>query len=105
MPEYEYRCTKCGEHFEIICSMEDYELIDECPYCCTDSAVRVFSTQPGFVKLAESEIKTLGHLAKRHSETMSDDKKASLKRKNTAYMREGPDKPLPPGMRRIKKDV
>ena len=103
MPVYEYRCTKCEEHFEIICSMEEYEVIDDCPYCNTKSAVRVFSTQLGFVKLAESEIKTLGHLAKRHSETMSPDEIAHIKHKNTAYRREGPDQPLPPGMHRIKK--
>ena len=104
MPTYEYHCTNCLKDFDIFQNIHDFVLVTHCPQCKQSTAVMKFSTQDSFVKLAESEIKTLGHLAKRHTETMSADERASLHRKNTAYRREGPDKPLPPGMKRVKKE-
>ena len=32
MPTYEYRCTKCGEHLEVVQSFKDAPLT-ECPSC------------------------------------------------------------------------
>jgi putative FmdB family regulatory protein len=32
MPTYEYRCTKCGEHLEVVQSFSDKPLT-ECPSC------------------------------------------------------------------------
>src|ERR687886_282017 len=32
MPTYEYRCTKCGEHLEVVQSFKDAPLT-ECPQC------------------------------------------------------------------------
>ncbi len=32
MPTYEYRCTKCGEHLEVVQSFKDAPLM-ECPTC------------------------------------------------------------------------
>src|SRR5918999_4053433 len=32
MPTYEYRCTKCGEHLEVVQSFKDAPLT-ECPKC------------------------------------------------------------------------
>ena len=32
MPTYEYRCTKCGEHLEVVQSFKDAPLT-ECPTC------------------------------------------------------------------------
>ncbi len=32
MPTYEYRCTKCGEHLEVVQSFKDAPLT-ECPNC------------------------------------------------------------------------
>jgi hypothetical protein len=55
------------------------------------------------VKLASSEIKTLGHLAHRNAETMSEDQKNELYRKHNSYKEVVPDKPLPKGMNRVNK--
>ena len=103
MPTYEYHCTNCLKDFEIFQDIQDFVLINTCPICKQPTAVMRFTPQNCYVKLAEGEIKTLGHLAHRHTETMSSDERASLHRKNTAYRHEGPDKPLPPGMSRVKK--
>jgi putative FmdB family regulatory protein len=41
MPTYEYRCTKCGEHLEVVQSFKDAPLI-ECPQCAGELR-KVFS--------------------------------------------------------------
>ena len=37
MPTYEYRCTKCGEHLEVVQSFKD-EPLTECPTCAGAAA-------------------------------------------------------------------
>ena len=41
MPTYEYRCTKCGEHLEVVQSFKDAPLT-ECPQCAGELR-KVFS--------------------------------------------------------------
>ncbi|MCA1844001.1 MAG: FmdB family transcriptional regulator [Actinobacteria bacterium] len=41
MPTYEYRCTKCGEHLEVVQSFKDAPLT-ECPHCAGELR-KVFS--------------------------------------------------------------
>lgn len=99
MPSYEYSCATCARRFEIFQHIHDYEVLERCPYCDGPRPTRIFSTQEAFVKLATSEIKTLGHLAHRNSEEKSPDEIASIKHRNTEYRR-APKPELPPGMTR-----
>ena len=43
MPLYEYRCTVCGETFEIIASLAERDAKAVCPACGGHDAARVFS--------------------------------------------------------------
>jgi len=43
MPLYEYRCTACGETFEIVSSLADRDAKAVCPACGGHDAARVFS--------------------------------------------------------------
>ena len=43
MPLYEYRCTACGETFEIIASLAERDEKAVCPTCGGHDTVRVFS--------------------------------------------------------------
>ena len=42
MPTYEYRCTNCGEHLEVVQSFTD-EPLGECPNCGKKALRKVFS--------------------------------------------------------------
>jgi len=57
----------------------------------------------GFVKLADSEIKTIGHLAHRNTEKMSADQKQALHHKHNSYKYEDNSRDLPSGMSRIER--
>jgi putative FmdB family regulatory protein len=47
MPTYDYRCTKCGHHFELFHSIKD-ETVKRCPRC-RGKAVRVPSAGAGIL--------------------------------------------------------
>ena len=54
MPTYEYRCTKCGEHLEVVQSFKDAPLT-ECPQCAGElrkvySPVGIVLKGSGFYK-------------------------------------------------------
>lgn len=54
MPTYEYRCTKCGEHLEVVQSFKD-EPLTECPRCAGElrkvySPVGIVLKGSGFYK-------------------------------------------------------
>ena len=54
MPTYEYRCTKCGEHLEVVQSFKDAALT-ECPQCAGElrkvySPVGIVLKGSGFYK-------------------------------------------------------
>tara|TARA_R100000278_G_scaffold29947_1_gene27598 strand:- start:40048 stop:40389 length:342 start_codon:yes stop_codon:yes gene_type:complete len=104
MPIYTYVCTDCQLKIEILGSPSNYQETIECEKCgkqCYRSLQDDLTF--GFVKLADSEIKTLGHLAKRNAEKFSDDYKAELKRKHYDYQEQVSPKELPKGMTRIPK--
>jgi len=106
MPTYTYHCPKCDEAFEIFSTIAEYKDTTKCPECKAKSA-RMYredlSTLNGSVRKADSELKTLGDLAMRNTERFSDDHKAHLHAKHTAYLEKPSDKPLPKGMTRMKK--
>jgi len=108
MPTYSYFCEKCQIKFELFFYIKDYIDKPNCPECCCNNNtqrnyVDDILTQNASVKKSDSELKTLGDLANRNRDKLSEDEKVSLYRKHNDYKDNKPDKPLPKGMSRIKK--
>lgn len=107
MPTYTYQCSKCESVFETVCSVKDYKEKVKCPDCSSIKTFRRYvddlSTLNASVKKSDSELKTIGDLAQRNTDRMSDDHKAHLYNKHNSYKEDTSEKPLPKGMSRIKK--
>lgn len=107
MPSYTYGCDSCGNKFELFSYIKDYQSNPICPQCQEKSHrlyVEDVLTQSTSVKKSDSELKTIGDLALRNSEKMSEDQKISLYQKHNSYKdNKEESKPLPSGMSRIKK--
>jgi putative FmdB family regulatory protein len=103
MPNYTFYCTKCGV-YNVCQSIQEYTGKTKCPICRKKSQQRVYQEDMPAVsiRLATSEIKQLGHLAERNSENMTMDETIERTKINTEYKHKK-NKPLPPGMSRIKK--
>jgi len=108
MPTYTYFCNSCEKDFELFSYIKDYNPKPKCSYCNSKSTNRLYAadvaTQSASVKKSDSELKTIGDLALRNSERMSDDQKTELFMKHNSYKENAEDlKPLPQGMKRVKK--
>lgn len=107
MPTYSYICNKCNTEFELFAYIKDYIEKPKCQYCGSKKTQRDLlkdaSTQNGSVKKLDSELKTIGDLANRNRDRMSDDQKHELYKKHNDYKENKEDKPLPKGMSRMKK--
>jgi hypothetical protein len=106
MPEYSYRCDSCKKTFSLVCCIRDYNDIANCEKCgspCSRDYLEDLSTLNTSVKLGDNDLKTLGHLAQRNTERMSEDQKNELYRKHNSYKEDVSEKPLPKGMSRVKK--
>lgn len=107
MPTYTFSCEKCEQIFEIYCSYSEYTDKQKCPACKSKKTSRLYSfdlgTLSASIKKADSELKTLGDLAMRNTERMTDDQKTELYMKHNQYKENKPDTPLPQGMSRIPK--
>jgi putative FmdB family regulatory protein len=107
MPEYSYACDNCSFKFSLICPIREYKEIATCPKCKKNKTYRLYhedlANLSTSIKLADNELKTIGHLAQRNSEKLSDDHKDFLNKKHNAYRENQSDAPLPQGMSRIKK--
>ena len=107
MPTYSYTCEKCNSAFELYSSIREYVAEPKCPHCASKKTSRNYiqdvSTLSASVKKADSELKSLGDLANRNSERMSDDQKQALHLKHNAYKETESTKELPKGMSRIQK--
>lgn len=105
MPTYSYFCEKCNNIFELFFSIRNYQEISQCPNC-THECSRHYGdmlTINGSVKKSDSELKTIGDLANRNRDRMSDDHRIALDQKHNAYKDNDAIKELPKGMSRIKK--
>lgn len=106
MPTYTYFCDSCKYQFELFAYYKDYQ---EHPKCekCNKKTNRHYAedliTLNASIKKSDNELKTLGDLANRNRDRMSDDQKESLRQKHNEYREKDFDKPLPKGMSRIKK--
>ena len=107
MPVYSYECHKCQEAFELFSSIRDYQESPCCSLCGCKKTSRKFiedvSTIMSSVKKSDSELKTIGDLANRNRDKMSEDQKQALYQKHNDYKLEESTKELPKGMSRIKK--
>jgi len=106
MPEYTYYCAECDDKFTTVRSISSYREKEVCEVChslCDRSYEDDLLTLNASVKKSDSELKTIGDLARRNSDRFSDDQKAELHKKHNAYKEETPTKALPSGMSRIKK--
>lgn len=107
MPTYSYNCENCNISFELFYFIKDYNSQPHCPNCNTNKTHRLYRedvlTQSCSVKKSDSELKTLGDLAMRNTERMSQDEKEHLYAKHNSYKDKEDLKPLPTGMSRMKK--
>lgn len=108
MPNYSYHCANCNNNFELFFFIKDYNSQPKCVHCKSNKTHRNYIddvlTQSSSVKKSDSELKTLGDLAKRNTDRMSVDEKHHLHVKHNSYREKVEDaKPLPKGMSRIKK--
>jgi len=107
MPTYSYTCQDCQEVFELFFYIKDYDPQPVCILCNSKKTDRNYTedikTQSTSVKKSDGELKTLGDLAKRNSDRLSDDEKIHLYHKHNEYKFEESTKKLPTGMNRVKK--
>lgn len=108
MPTYTYFCPECNNQFELFFYIKDYNSSPKCPKCEKQNTHRLYDvdvmTQSASVKKCDSELKTIGDLAMRNTERMSDDQKAELYVRHNSYKEEKfESKPLPQGMSYKKK--
>lgn len=108
MPNYSYRCDQCNKDFELFFYIKDYIEHPKCEFCKSNKFIsRLYGkdvlSQAASVKKADSELKTIGDLANRNRDRMSEDEKISLHKKHNSYKEETPKRALPKGMSRMKK--
>lgn len=107
MPTYSYSCTKCNTNFELFFYIKDYIEKPKCSRCNCQNTFRRYAddvlTQSATIKKSDTELKTIGDLAKRNSDKLSDDEKIHLHNKHNSYKYDGEISNLPSGMSRVKK--
>jgi putative FmdB family regulatory protein len=107
MPTYTYFCTKCKIKIEQFFFIRDYKEVIECPKCKKKNTHRVYQEDlaniGAFVKKSDSELKTVGDLANRNRDKLSEDERHHLDIKHNTYKDKKPNKDLPKGMKRLKK--
>lgn len=108
MPSYTFFCEECRFKFEIVCSIKDYAETQVCEKCGSSkhvirSYIEDMATLNASVKKSDSELKTVGDLANRNRDRMSDDQKLSLYRQHNDYKDQPAPNALPKGMTRMKK--
>ena len=107
MPTYSYHCNNCQSDFELFFYIKDYSEKPKCAACNSAKTERRYVddviTQNMSVKKSDSELKTIGDLAKRNADKFSEDEKIHLYQKHNAYKFEDSTKELPTGMNRVQK--
>ena len=107
MPTYTYECLNCERVFELFSTISEYKEHPKCSECKSNKTSRLLAhdalTLNGSVKKADSELKTIGDLANRNRDRMSEDQLTHLHHKHNSYKEETPQKALPTGMSRMKK--
>lgn len=107
MPTYSYYCEKCKKIFELFSYIKDYNPEPKCIICNNQQTHRSYIsdviTQSASVRKSDNELKTIGDLANRNRDKMSEDEKIALYKKHNDYKENQEETPLPKGMTRMKK--
>lgn len=108
MPTYSYHCSACSNDFELFFTFSEYEEKPRCTQCKKRNGVNRrymddVLTQNASVKKSDSELSTIGDLANRNRDRLTQDQKMALDQKHNSYKETPSDKPLPKGMSRMKK--
>lgn len=107
MPSYTYECENCSSIFELFSTISDYQSKPPCIHCKSKKTQRRYiddvATINTSIKKSDTELRTIGDLANRNRDKMSDDQKEALYRKHNGYKETESDKELPKGMSRMKK--
>jgi putative FmdB family regulatory protein len=105
MPTYSYRCDQCEGHFELFFHIRDYKEKPKCLLCKSSKTHRDYITDAqsisSSVKKSDGELSTIGDLANRNRDRMSDNHKRELSIKHNEY-KDNFDMKLPKGMSRLK---
>lgn len=106
MPTYTYYCNKCKNKFEQFFYIKDYISTPKCSLCNSSRTIRSYiddaKTIQNTIKKHDTELKTVGDLANRNRDRMSEDQRNELYTKHNDY-KESPPKQLPKGMNRVSK--
>jgi putative FmdB family regulatory protein len=106
MPTYTFICEDCNNKFELFFTIREYKEKPKCDRCGKNHTCRSYqddlSSVTGSVIKSDSELKTLGDLANRNRDKLSEDRKKDLHYKHNNYKEDFHLK-LPSGMSRIKK--
>lgn len=106
MPTYSYICEKCQCIFEQFYYIKDYIEQPKCSHCGCKKTHRSYqddlARSSGFVKKSDDELKTVGDLANRNRDRLSNDQKIELHHKHNKYKEQSSSKVLPQGMSRMK---
>ena len=82
MPTYSYECSKCKIGFELFFYIKDYNPIPQCPHCKSNQTNRRYTedvkSQSTSVRKSDTELKTVGDLANRNRDRLSEDEKINL---------------------------
>ena len=77
MPTYSYSCEDCNNNFELFSYIKDYNPNPKCCFCDSQNTYRLYvldvSSQLMSVRKSDSELKTIGDLADRNRDRMSQD--------------------------------
>jgi hypothetical protein len=110
MPEYTFKCEECESTFSVVIHMSEYDQKIKkkqikCNSCHSKMITRDYRTDcmsiSGSVKKSDTELRTVGDLADRNRDRMSNDQKHELHTKHNSYKETSSEKPLPAGMSRI----
>lgn len=107
MPSYTFICRSCSHKFEAFLNFSQYDTyVPKCESCGKTTVDRSYSddltTISGGVIKGDSDL-TLGDLANRNRDRMSNDHKEHLYHKHNEYKDPVFKKELPKGMSRLKK--
>ena len=110
MPSYTFSCSGCKIKFELFYSIKEYIENPKCIKC--DSKTKTqrsyeddLHTISSSIRKSDNELKTVGDLANRNRDKLTDDQKYQLEVKHNKYKDEQfkKKKDLPKGMTRHKK--
>jgi putative FmdB family regulatory protein len=107
MPTYSYICNSCKKSFEKFFLISQYDSQPKCEHCNSSKTERDYKTDlgsmTGSVIKSDDELKTIGDLANRNRDRMSNDHKKTLEYQHNKYKETPSTKQLPKGMSRIQR--